>query len=142
MGYALADARITERIRKIHDFLTVGAPAPLQHACVAALGLPGTYYQELAAMYDRKRKILFAGLEKAGFRCELPEGAYYIFTDISGFDMTDTEFARYLVEKIGIAAVPGSLFTRTAGGPGFGLRFRRKMRRWWRHAAARNLDQV
>ena len=115
VGYALADARITERIRKIHDFLTVGAPAPLQHACVAALRLPGTYYRELAAMYDRKRKILFAGLRKAGFGCELPEGAYYIFTDISGFDMTDTEFARYLVEKIGIAAVPGSSFYQNGG---------------------------
>jgi aminotransferase len=115
VGYALAVPHITERIRKIHDFLTVGAPAPLQHACVAALMLPKTYYQELAAMYDRKRKILFAGLRKAGFRCELPEGAYYIFTDISGFDMTDTEFARYLVEKIGIAAVPGSSFYQNGG---------------------------
>jgi aspartate/methionine/tyrosine aminotransferase len=115
VGYALADARITERIRKIHDFLTVGAPAPLQHACVAALNLPESYYQDLAVMYDRKRKILFAGLRKAGFGCELPEGAYYIFTDISGFDMTDTEFARYLVEKIGIAAVPGSSFYHNGG---------------------------
>jgi aminotransferase len=115
VGYALATAQISERIRKIHDFLTVGAPAPLQHACVAALRLPETYYRELAAMYDRKRRILFAGLVKAGFRCELPEGAYYIFTDISGFTMTDTEFARFLVERIGVAAVPGSSFYHNGG---------------------------
>jgi aminotransferase len=77
--------------------------------------LPETYYRELAAMYDRKRKILFAGLVKAGFRCELPEGAYYIFTDISGFTMTDTDFARFLVERIGVAAVPGSSFYHRGG---------------------------
>ncbi len=115
VGYALAVAPITERIRKIHDFLTVGAPAPLQHACVAALKLPESYYLDLAAMYDHKRKILFKGLRDAGFRCHLPEGAYYIFTDISGFDMTDTDFARYLVERIGVAAVPGSSFYKNGG---------------------------
>jgi aminotransferase len=79
VGYALADAAITSRIRKIHDFLTVGAPAPLQQACVAALDLPESYYHGLAAEYDRKRMILFHGLKKAGFACELPEGAYYTF---------------------------------------------------------------
>ena len=115
VGYALACAGITERIRKIHDFLTVGAPAPLQHACVSALKLPENYYQDLAAMYDRKRMILFEGLRKAGFSCRLPEGAYYIFTDISGFGMKDTDFARFLVEKIGVAAVPGSSFYYTGG---------------------------
>ncbi|PKL70036.1 MAG: aminotransferase [Methanomicrobiales archaeon HGW-Methanomicrobiales-1] len=115
VGYALAGTEITARIRKIHDFLTVGAPAPLQHACVAALRLPESYYHELAREYDRKRKILFAGLRKAGFACELPEGAYYIFTDIAGFGMTDTEFARHLVEKAGVAAVPGSSFYHEGG---------------------------
>jgi aminotransferase len=115
VGYALADAALTSRIRKIHDFLTVGAPAPLQQACVAALDLPESYYRDLAAEYDRKRKILFNGLRKAGFACELPEGAYYIFTDISGFGMKDTEFARHLVEKAGVAAVPGSSFYSKGG---------------------------
>jgi len=115
IGYALAGSEITERIRKIHDFLTVGAPAPLQHACVAALRLPDTYYRNLAMEYDRKRKILFEGLRNAGFDCRLPEGAYYIFTDIAGFGMTDTEFARYLVEKAGVAAVPGSSFYHEGG---------------------------
>ena len=84
VGYALAAGPLTARIRKIHDFLTVGAPAPLQHACVAALMLPTAYYRTLAEEYDRKRRILFVGLHKAGFACDLPEGAYYIFTDISG----------------------------------------------------------
>ena len=115
VGYALAGAGITERIRKIHDFLTVGAPAPLQQACVTALRLPETYYRNLAKEYDRKRKILFEGLQQAGFNCQLPEGAYYIFTDISESGMTDTEFARFLVEKNGVAAVPGSSFYHTGG---------------------------
>ncbi|MFA7304930.1 MAG: aminotransferase class I/II-fold pyridoxal phosphate-dependent enzyme [Methanoregula sp.] len=115
VGYALADEQLTARIRKIHDFLTVGAPAPLQRACVAALALPETYYRDLAAEYDRKRKILFNGLQRAGFACQLPEGAYYIFTDIADFGMSDTEFARFLVEKIGVAAVPGSSFYHDGG---------------------------
>jgi aminotransferase len=115
VGYALASAGITERIRKIHDFLTVGAPAPLQQACVAALSLPETYYRNLVKEYDRKRRILFEGLSRAGFSCQLPDGAYYIFTDISESGMNDTEFARFLVEKIGVAAVPGTSFYHTGG---------------------------
>jgi aminotransferase len=115
VGYALAGEEITARLRKIHDFLTVGAPAPLQHACIAALALPESYYRDLAGGYDRKRKILFKGLRSAGFECQLPEGAYYIFTDISGFGMTDTELARHMVETVGVAAVPGSSFYHKGG---------------------------
>jgi aminotransferase len=115
VGYALAGSALTTRIRKIHDFLTVGAPAPLQRACVAALELPESYYQELAAEYDRKRQILYKGLRKAGFSCDLPQGAYYIFTDISSFGMSDTDFARHLVETAGVAAVPGSSFYQAGG---------------------------
>lgn len=115
VGYALADAALTDRIRKIHDFLTVGAPAPLQRACVAALDLPESYYKELAMEYDRKRQILYKGLKKAGFACELPEGAYYLYTDISSFGMSDTDFARHLVETAGVAAVPGSSFYANGG---------------------------
>ncbi len=115
VGYALADAALTGRIRKIHDFLTVGAPAPLQQACVAALGLPAKYYRDLAADYDRKRRLLHRGLQKAGFSCELPGGAYYLFAEIGEFGMTDTEFARHLVETAGIAAVPGSSFYHDGG---------------------------
>ncbi|MDD1691036.1 MAG: aminotransferase class I/II-fold pyridoxal phosphate-dependent enzyme [Methanoregula sp.] len=115
VGYALADTALTDRIRKIHDFLTVGAPAPLQRACVAALELPESYYKGLAVEYDRKRQILYKGLKKVGFACDLPEGAYYIFTDISSFGMSDTAFARHLVETAGVAAVPGSSFYHTGG---------------------------
>lgn len=115
VGYALADESLTSRIRKIHDFLTVGAPAPLQRACVAALELPESYYKELAVEYDRKRQILYKGLRKAGFQCELPQGAYYIFTDISGFGMSDVTFARHLIETAGVAAVPGSSFYQKGG---------------------------
>jgi aspartate/methionine/tyrosine aminotransferase len=115
VGYALAGKEITARLRKIHDFLTVGAPAPLQQACIAALQLPASYYRDLARDYDRKRKILYNGLRKAGFTCQLPEGAYYIFTDIAEFGMTDIAFARRLVEKAGVAAVPGSSFYHEGG---------------------------
>ncbi|MFA4861246.1 pyridoxal phosphate-dependent aminotransferase [Methanoregula sp.] len=115
VGYALAGEELTARIRKIHDFLTVGAPAPLQQAAVAALALPDSYYHGLAEEYDRKRHILFDGLKKAGFSCELPDGAYYIFTDIASFGKNDVEFARHLVEKIGVAAVPGSSFYHKGG---------------------------
>lgn len=115
VGYALADPALTNRIRKIHDFLTVGAPAPLQQACAAALRLPESYYRDLATDYDRKRKILFGGLRKAGFSCELPQGAYYIFTDISAFGMNDVEFARHLIETASVAAVPGSSFYHEGG---------------------------
>ena len=126
VGYALADEHLTARIRKIHDFLTVGAPAPLQRACVTALELPDAYYQELAREYDRKRMILFTGLRQAGFECQLPEGAYYIFTDISGFGMPDTEFARFLVEKCGVAAVPGSSFYHAGGATKLRFTFSKK----------------
>ena len=115
VGYALAGREITARLRKIHDFLTVGAPAPLQHACVAALSLPESYYRGLAEDYDRKRKILYNGLSEAGFSCQLPEGAYYIFTDIAESGMTDIAFARKLVETAGVAAVPGSSFYHEGG---------------------------
>ena len=115
VGYALAGREITSRLRKIHDFLTVGAPAPLQQACVAALQLPPSYYRELAAMYDRKRKILYNGLISAGFSCSLPDGAYYIFTDIAGSGMDDVTFARRLVTECGVAAVPGSSFYHAGG---------------------------
>lgn len=115
VGYALAGTEITSRLRKIHDFLTVGAPAPLQEACVAALHLPESYYRSLAADYDLKRKILYNGLRKAGFSCNLPEGAYYIFTDIGEFGMDDVTFARHLITESGVAAVPGSSFFHNGG---------------------------
>ncbi|HEY9246292.1 MAG TPA: aminotransferase class I/II-fold pyridoxal phosphate-dependent enzyme [Candidatus Methanoperedens sp.] len=117
IGYALAEKNLASAIRKVHDFLTVGAPAPLQHACATALRFPATYYEELVSMYDGKRKLLYDALIKAGFKCTLPEGAYYILADIpDGTKMGDMEFARYLVSKVGVAAVPGSSFYRNEKG--------------------------
>lgn len=117
IGYAVAQKRLTSAIRKVHDFLTVGAPAPLQHACVTALKFPDSYYDDLAKMYDSKRKLLYNALTKAGFRCNLPEGAYYILADIpDGVSMDDMEYARYLVSEVGVAAVPGSSFFKGESG--------------------------
>jgi len=111
VGWAVAPPAITNAIRKVHDFLTVGAPAPLQEAGAAALSLPAGYYRELADRYRTRRDHLIPALERAGFRCYRPRGAYYVMTDISAFGFSnDVEFAAYLVKDIGIACVPGSSF--------------------------------
>src|SRR5580698_6899965 len=111
VGWAVAPPAITNAIRKVHDFLTVGAPAPLQEAGATALSLPASYYRELADRYRTRRDHLIPALEKAGFRCYLPRGAYYVMTDISAFGFAnDVEFAAYLVKDVGIACVPGSSF--------------------------------
>jgi len=113
VGWAVAPPSITDAIRKVHDFLTVGAPAPLQEAGAAALSLPASYYQSLAEGYGARRDRLIPGLAKAGFRCFRPRGAYYVMTDISAFGFAnDVEFTDYLVKEIGVAAVPGSSFYR------------------------------
>jgi aminotransferase len=111
VGWAIASPEVSSSIRKVHDFLTVGAAAPLQEAGALALGLPDSYYAKLAAMYLEKRDFICAMLEHAGFHCFIPKGAYYVMTDISGFGFSDeVTFAKYLVEKIGVAVVPGSSF--------------------------------
>jgi len=119
VGWAIAPAAATQAIRKVHDFLTVGAAAPLQQAGVLALKLPQTYYDGLAASYARKRARLMSILEAVGFTIYRPRGAYYIMTDISRFrfdaskypaESRDVSFAKYLVEHIGVACVPGSSF--------------------------------
>ena len=111
VGWAIAPPAATDSIRKVHDFLTVGAAAPLQHAGALALALPEAYYAKLASDYLVRRDKMLGILTKAGFSCFKPSGAYYIMTDISRFGFAnDVEFARYLVEKIGIAVVPGSSF--------------------------------
>ena len=111
VGYVIAAPAVTDAIRKMHDFLTVGAAAPLQEAGAVALRLPGEYYNKLAAEYARRRDRMLDGLVEAGFRCFKPRGAYYVMTDISGFGFPDdVSFARYLVEEIGVAVVPGSSF--------------------------------
>jgi aminotransferase len=111
VGWAVAPPAITNAIRKVHDFLTVGAPAPLQEAGAAALSLPASYYRELAERYRTRRDHLIPALEKAGFCCYRPRGAYYVMTDISAFGFAnDVQFAAHLVKDIGIACVPGSSF--------------------------------
>ena len=118
VGWAIAPPDITGAIRKVHDFLTVGAAAPLQAAAAAALALPASYYRELAASYLARRDRLMGILTDAGFTCYEPRGAYYIMTDIAEFGFPDdVAFARHLVTDIGVAAVPGSSFFRnpTAG---------------------------
>jgi aspartate/methionine/tyrosine aminotransferase len=111
VGWAVAPPTITNAIRKVHDFLTVGAPAPLQEAGATALSLPASYYHELADRYRTRRDRLIPALEKVGFRCYVPRGAYYVMTDIGSFGFAnDIEFAAYLVKEIGIACVPGSSF--------------------------------
>jgi aspartate/methionine/tyrosine aminotransferase len=111
VGWVIAPPEITNTIRKVHDFLTVGAATPLQHAGIMALGLPDSYFQGLAVEYDGRRQAAIAMLEGAGFRCYVPGGAYYVMCDIRNFgSMTDVEFAQDLVERIGVAGVPGSSF--------------------------------
>ena len=111
VGWTIAPSNITDAIRKVHDFLTVGAPAPLQEAGAAALDLPDSYYQKLAENYRTRRNHLIPALAEAGFRCFKPRGAYYVMTDISGFDFADDlAFTQHLVKDIGVAAVPGSSF--------------------------------
>ena len=111
VGWAVAPPEITNAIRKVHDFLTVGAPAPLQEAGAAALSLPASYYANLAEGYRRRRDRLVPLLAELGFRCFRPRGAYYVMTDISAFGYPDdVAFTQYLVKEIGVAAVPGSSF--------------------------------
>jgi len=111
VGWAVAPAPITNAIRKVHDFLTVGAPAPLQEAGATALSLPPAYYDDLKARYLARRDHLMPILEQAGFHCYRPRGAYYVMTDISAFGFPDDRsFAHHLVQEIGVACVPGSSF--------------------------------
>ncbi|WP_341526099.1 aminotransferase class I/II-fold pyridoxal phosphate-dependent enzyme [Nostoc sp. UHCC 0302] len=111
VGYILANPKLTGAIRKVHDFLTVGAPAPLQRAGVAAMQLPTSYYEDLAKLYQGKRDSIVQILEQVGIPYFLPKGAYYVLADISKFGYkTDIEFAYHLIKNIGVAVVPGSSF--------------------------------
>ena len=111
VGYVIAPPDITSAVRKVHDFLTVGAAAPLQSAGAFALRLPPPYYEELRRDYQRRRDMLLPVLEDVGFGLTNPEGAYYVMTDISAFGFRDDiEFTRFLVSEVGVAVVPGSSF--------------------------------
>ena len=132
VGWAIAPVEATQSIRKVHDFLTVGAAAPLQQAGALALKLPQTYYDNLAATYDKKRARLLGILQNSGFTVYRPRGAYYIMTDISRFhfdeakypaESRDVSFAKYLVENIGVACVPGSSFYNNAQDGASQVRF-------------------
>ncbi|MGE5244258.1 MAG: pyridoxal phosphate-dependent aminotransferase [Betaproteobacteria bacterium] len=124
VGWTISPASLTGAIRKVHDFLTVGAPAPLQEAGAVALGLPDAYYAALAADYQQRRDLLLGILGRHHFACYKPYGAYYIMTDVGGFGFPDdVEFARFLVKEIGVAAVPGSSFYKTPGAGRTKLRF-------------------
>jgi aspartate/methionine/tyrosine aminotransferase len=111
VGWVIAPAALTAAIRKVHDFLTVGAAAPLQAAGTVALRLADTYYEKLAAGYRERRDTLVASLDAAGFRTFVPNGAYYVMTDITALtDQDDVTFARALTASPGVATVPGSSF--------------------------------
>jgi len=124
VGWVIAPPELTASIRKVHDFLTVGAASPLQQAGVTALQLPPRYYAELAQRYETKRSLLTGILEDVGFRCYLPKGAYYIMCDASAFGFPDdVALATYLVEQIGVACVPGSSFFSHAADGAHLIRF-------------------
>lgn len=113
LGYTIAPAEITERIKKVHDFLTVGAAAPLQEAVVTALNFDDSYYDEVLDLYTAKRDLFCQGLDSIGLEHNVPQGAYYVMLDISefGYD-SDLEFCEDLASKVGVGAVPGSSFFR------------------------------
>jgi aminotransferase len=143
VGYCLASPPLTSAIRKVHDFLTVGAPAPLQEAAAAALGLPDEYYRTLAEGYRGRRDFLLPALESAGFRTFTPRGAYYVMTDISRFGFPDdVSFARHLVSEGGVAAVPGSSFYADPAAGRQRLRFHFARRRETLEAAVERLGRL
>ena len=132
VGWTIAPADVTSAIRKVHDFLTVGAAAPLQAAAAAALSMPASYFDSLSTTYRAKRERLLGILHNAGFRCIVPKGAYYIMTDVSslieaasaaGRFTDDVTMARYLVTDVGVASVPGTSFYRDPSGGRNQLRF-------------------
>jgi len=117
LGYAIAPERETVAIRKVHDFLTVGAPAPLQAAAAVGMAFDHDYYNHLSLDYRSRRDALLPVLADAGFKFSTPEGAYYVLTDFSALsDKDDTTFAKWMAAEIGVAGVPGSSFY--SGGSG------------------------
>ncbi len=111
LGYVFAAAEVVAQGRKVHDFLTVGAAAPLQHAIVAGLTMPAGYYDGLAREYAQRRDILLGYLDRTGLPYTRPQGAYFVMLDISTFGYaSDIEFARWMTKEIGVAPVPGSVF--------------------------------
>jgi aspartate/methionine/tyrosine aminotransferase len=117
LGYAIAPEAESVAIRKVHDFLTVGAPAPLQAAATIGMAFDADYYNHLALDYRARRDVMCDALREAGFSFSVPEGAYYILADFSLLsDLPDDEFAKWLTREVGVATVPGSSFFRNGGG--------------------------
>lgn len=138
LGYLHATPRIIAQARKVHDFLTVGAAAPLQHAVVTALNFPTRYYDDLAAEYSRSRDVLLGYLEKAGLSFTRPEGAYFVMVDIARFGYaSDVEFAHWMTREIGVAPVPGSSFFANGENRFIRLNFAKKLETL--HAAGERL---
>jgi aminotransferase len=124
VGWVLAPPDLTDSIRKVHDFLTVGAAAPLQQAGAMALGWGDEYFAHLSEEYAGRRAHILETLREAGLRCFVPQGAYYVMTDISGLGFSDdVSFVRYLIEELGVAAVPGSSFYAQGSGGSQQVRF-------------------
>jgi aminotransferase len=113
LGYVIGPPAVIREARKVHDFLTVGAAAPLQHAAVTALDFPEAYYHELQAHYTERRDLFLGGLDAAGLRYSRPQGAYYVLVDIGEFGWdSDVDFCEWMAREVGVAAVPGSTFFR------------------------------
>lgn len=113
LGYVIAPPEIVDRVKKVHDFLTVGAAAPLMEAAVVGLAFADSYYEELQAHYTHMREVFTNGLEEIGLRFTRPQGAYYVMVDISEFGYeSDLDFCEKLAERVGVGAVPGSSFFR------------------------------
>lgn len=118
IGYAIAPPDLTGGIRKVHDFLTVGAAAPLQEAAAGAIRSGAAYYRELGEFYKARRDYFLEVLKGRGFSCYRPSGAYYVLADIGPCDMDDVAFSRYLTREVGVAVVPGSSFYHEVDSPG------------------------
>ena len=143
IGWCLAPPDICNAIRKVHDFLTVGAPAPLQEAAAVALQMPQEYYRKLADDYAARRAVLVPALEACGFKPFAPKGAYYVMTDLSGFGFSDdVTFARWLVSEVGVAGVPGSSFYSDPASGRQRLRFHFARRRETLDAAIERLQTI
>ena len=119
LGYLIGPEEVVEAARKVHDFLTVGAPSPLQEAAVTGLGFGEEYYRELNALYRKKRDYFLAGLDSLGLKHNVPQGTYFVMVEITDFlklpqfqGWTDLAFCEWMIREIGVAAVPGSSFFR------------------------------
>jgi aminotransferase len=143
VGWAIAPPQLTSGIRKVHDFLTVGAAAPLQEAGAVALALPGSYYEGLAAAYAGRRDLLMRGLTAAGFKCGAPQGAYYVLADGEALGVRDdVAFARTMIERVGVGPVPGSSFFSDARKGRTLLRFAFPKKRETLEAAVQRLASL